>query len=144
MLNKTKPQPCDKAMNLYILNTEKTVFQKPFDGCERSFVAIPVANSNLVLVVIDTMCTLAQYSMTTQPVEVMYNESTLACYKSKYGTLSRKSLAKCINSHEREETIELCGDGQRLRHDRWLVGVLVVLTAALGHIRQLIRLVSSH
>lgn len=135
VLQKTKPQPCDKVMSLYLLNTEKTVFQKTFDGCERPFVVFPVANSNLVLVVVDTLCTVTDYTMTTVPRDVLYNESSLSCYKSRYGTLSRKPLGKCISGHEKEDTIELCGHGERLSHDRWLMilGVLLALLTVLGH-----------
>lgn len=143
VIQKTKPQPCDKAVSLYVLNTEKTVFQKTFDGCERPFVAIPVVNSNLVLVVMDTLCTLAHYSRTTLPLDVMYNE-TLACFKSRYGTLSRRSFSKCISAHEKEEAIELCGDGHRIQHEQSaLLGLLLALLTVLGHF-QLVRIHDDH
>lgn len=124
-------------MSLYLLNTEKDVFKGLFDGCERPFVAIPVANSNLVLVVIDTMCTLTDFKMNTIPREMDYNNS-LACHKSVWGSLSRKSLSKCISAHEKEETIELCGRGERLSHDKGLLllGILLALLTVLGHFRQ--------
>ena len=137
-IQKTKPQPCDKVVSLYVLNTEKTVFQKNMNGCERPFVVMPVVNTNLVLVVMDTTCISYQYARTTLPREVEYNESSVSCYKTRYGTLSRKALGKCISAHEREEEIELCGHGIRLRHDQWgLLGILLALLTCLGHFQLL-------
>ena len=135
LLKKTKLQPCDKVLPLYLLNTEKTVFQKTFDSCERPFVVIPVANSNLVLVVIDALCPFTDYKMSLVARDLPFNES-LSCYKTRYGTLSRsrKPVAKCINAHEDEDTIELCGHGERVSHDRrlLLMGVLLALLTVLG------------
>lgn len=138
LIRKTKPQPCDKNVSLYTLNTEKGAMwtQRPFDGCERPYVAIPVANSNLVLIVMDTICGITEYTRTTEPREVLYgNNASLACYKSQWGMLSRKSSTKCISSHEREETIELCGRGQRLKQDSGVVllGLVLALLTVLGH-----------
>lgn len=144
VLGKTKPQPCDKVVQLYVLNTEKTVFQKPAVECERPFVAIPVVNSNLLLVVIDTMCTYEPGMRLIRPEEVIYNESTVACYKSRYGTLNRRSFSKCISAHEKEETIELCGDGHRIQAQHTVfLGVLLALLSFLGHL-QLIRIDDDH
>lgn len=135
-VGKTKPQPCDKISSLYLLNTEKAVFERGFEGCERPFVATRVANSNLILVVIDTMCTFTEYTMSTMAWEVPYNMSTLSCYKSRYGMLSRKSLSKCISSHEREDQIELCGQGSRLGGQCVVVVLLLVLVKIFGHLER--------
>lgn len=142
LIRKTKPQPCDKNVSLYQLNNEKGAMwmQRPFYDCERPFVAIPVANSNLVLIVIDTVCTSDVYLRNTHPKEVVYNNVTLACYKSQWGMLSRKSSTKCISMHEREDTIELCGRGRRQEAGLvvivlglWLA--LLTTTTVLGHFR---------
>lgn len=132
-------------MSLYVLNTEKTVFQKTFDACERPFVAVPVSNSNLLLVVIDTMCGITDYARNTQPREVVYNESTMACFKTRYGTLNRRSVKDCISWHEREAEIELCGRGSRtiVGDVRGLLGVLLALLTVLGHF-QLVRIHDDH
>lgn len=144
VIRKTKPQPCDKVVNLYVLNTAKSVFEKPMRQCEHPYVAIPVANSNLLLVVVDTMCTTGIYARTNLPRDVEYNQSTLACFKSRYGTLKRRPLGKCISAHEGEKQIELCGHGHRLQHDQtvWL-GVLLALLTVLGHF-QLLRIHDDH
>lgn len=120
------------------------MFQRPFSGCERPFVAIPVVNSNLVLVVVDTMCTLSYYPHTNLPRDVEYNQSTLACFKSRYGTLRRRPAAKCISQHEMEKEIELCGHGHRLRVDKTvLLGLLLALLTVLGHF-QLVQIHDDH
>lgn len=127
LINKTRPQTCDQVMTLYQLNTEKTVFQKTFDACDRPFVVIPVANSNLILLVVDALCGTHGNPayMTTAPEEWDYNQS-IACYKTSQ-MLPRRRPTHCISTHEREHTIELCGRGARTSNSCSTLGLCCLL-----------------
>lgn len=84
------------------------------EGCERPFIVMPIPNSNMVLLVADTLCPYddAPFVFATQPVEKTYN-GTLQCYKSRNG-LYRRQLRDCFNHHINETGIDICGKGSRL------------------------------
>lgn len=117
LINKTRPQPCDQIITLYQLNMEKekTVFKKPASGCERPFVVTPISYSNLILLVVDTLCPISdpEIILTNLPMEFNYN-SSLACHKIRFNDLPRKRPSSCINTHDKESTIELCGQSTRI------------------------------
>ncbi|XP_055687320.1 voltage-dependent calcium channel subunit alpha-2/delta-3 isoform X1 [Lutzomyia longipalpis] len=117
LINKTRPQPCDQIITLYQLNMdkEKTVFKKPASGCERPFVVTPISYSNLILLVVDTLCPISdpEIKLTILPMDFHYNAS-LACHKIRFNDLPRKRPTSCINTHDKESTIELCGRSPRI------------------------------
>lgn len=86
-------------MTLYQLNTKRNVFE-PSSGCERPFAAWPIQKSNLLFLVLDTMCPIEDPHMqlNTFPAEILYN-SSLACYKSLF-ELTRRRPPSCINQHQ--------------------------------------------
>lgn len=71
------------------------------NGCEKPFVISLIQHSNLVLLVIDTMCPRdTQHYVLTDPREIKYNES-LACEKvASPLPLKRRKPVNCTNSHE--------------------------------------------
>lgn len=65
----------------------------------RPYVVMPIPFSNMILLVLDTLCPVpSQVHVTTWPVEHDYNES-LACHKVHNVELPRRRPLTCINKH---------------------------------------------
>uniref|UniRef100_T1GL87 Uncharacterized protein n=1 Tax=Megaselia scalaris TaxID=36166 RepID=T1GL87_MEGSC len=101
-LPRTILKACDHERTLYTFK-ENNLENDPLgsngsNGCEKPFVISPIQRSNLILLVIDTMCPRdTQHFVLTDPVEIKYNES-LACEK-KNTILSRRKPVNCTNNH---------------------------------------------
>uniref|UniRef100_A0A336LHN4 CSON011477 protein n=1 Tax=Culicoides sonorensis TaxID=179676 RepID=A0A336LHN4_CULSO len=110
-IKKTKPQPCDQTLNLYQLNVDKNdkVFNTPANECIRPFVITPIAKTNLLLLVIDTVCPSNDFVLTTEPISQVYGNYSLACFKNDMNSFSRKRPNQCITNHENEKDM-LCGN----------------------------------
>ena len=103
LINRTRPEPCDHQIPLYELNAEvdENVFNEPANQCEKPYVVMRIPSSNLILLVVDTMCPLADsiQPITTWPIEQEYVNASLACHKLRTMDLSRKRPTVCINKH---------------------------------------------
>ncbi|GLG92401.1 Voltage-dependent calcium channel subunit alpha-2/delta-3, partial [Gryllus bimaculatus] len=111
-INRTRPQPCDKEVVLYQMNPRAIQENKePFDSvkCKRFFEVQVIDQSNLILVVVDKVCTPDESEkLSVAPVEVFYNTSSLACFKVE-NMQRRQRPRSCISHHRDEDKIELCG-----------------------------------
>ncbi|KAJ4450539.1 hypothetical protein ANN_01966 [Periplaneta americana] len=100
-INRTRPEPCDMEMELYQLESRnERAFSKKADECNRPFVVQKVSYSNMILVVVDALCSLEERELSVAPNEVRYN-NTLACFKVHTTELPRKRPATCIRHHPR-------------------------------------------
>ncbi|XP_049297304.1 voltage-dependent calcium channel subunit alpha-2/delta-3 isoform X3 [Anopheles funestus] len=130
LINRTRPEPCDHVITLYELNmdVDPSVYTKEAHQCERPYVVLPIPSSNLLLLVLDTLCPLPTHvpQLSTWPVEHDYNAS-LACHKARSDPLPRRRPLTCINKHANESVIELCGDGSIPRYNVALLLALLVL-----------------
>uniref|UniRef100_A0A182SSK7 Voltage-dependent calcium channel alpha-2/delta subunit conserved region domain-containing protein n=1 Tax=Anopheles maculatus TaxID=74869 RepID=A0A182SSK7_9DIPT len=129
LINRTRPEPCDHVITLYELNmdVDPSVYTKEAHQCERPYVVLPIPSSNLLLLVLDTLCPLPTHvpQLSTWPVEHDYNAS-LACHKARSDPLPRRRPLTCINKHANESVIELCGDGSIPRYNVALLLALLV------------------
>lgn len=109
LINRTRPQPCDRQLDLFTLANASAWPQGihlAMAGCERPFVAHSVPHSNLLLLVVDALCPqeepLHQHEVTLTPEEVIYNIS-LSCFKTSPGLwdLNRKRPRTCFNHHQK-------------------------------------------
>ncbi|XP_033611024.1 voltage-dependent calcium channel subunit alpha-2/delta-3 isoform X2 [Cryptotermes secundus] len=133
-INRTRPEPCDMEMDLYKLQYDNNrVFgKKAEEGCARPFVVQKINFSNMVLVVVDTLCPfLEEKKLSIAPTEVKYNHS-LACFKVHTGDLPRKRPKSCIREHPKEKEIELCGHGTQVEDSILPVLLCWLITFLLG------------
>lgn len=127
IINRTRLQPCDRIITLYTLYPSiknKTVYRTPAHGCERfdyttrqpilnlfftfvflfcffrPFVVLPIPSSNLILLVVENMCPIADpnFKITTAPYEQDISNESLPCYRSTIN-LRRRRPPSCINRH---------------------------------------------
>lgn len=114
-LRRTRLKSCDHRRHLCDLynDEENVVYNVTAHACERPFVVLPIPASNLILLVLDSMCPKeSAFRLTVDPIEVQYDldvNSTLACFK-RDKDLSRIRPSSCINKHMNESAIVLCGD----------------------------------
>lgn len=115
LINRTRPERCDKIFTLYQLvrpkEKEKSGFDSPMSSsCDRPFIVAQIPSSNLILVVASTLCSIENpIPFYNQPVEKHYNASSLQCFKLKNFPSYRRHLKHCFNKHQNESQIELCG-----------------------------------
>ncbi|XP_048509667.1 voltage-dependent calcium channel subunit alpha-2/delta-3 isoform X2 [Athalia rosae] len=117
LINRTRPTTCDQEMKLYLLqNVSASKYDVDFISvddvtrdCERPYVVQPVDSSNMILLVINTMCPkIFESPLTVMPKEIDYKEH-LAC-KKVANPLTRRRPASCIRNHTKEREIkDLCG-----------------------------------
>ncbi|XP_041769971.1 voltage-dependent calcium channel subunit alpha-2/delta-3 isoform X3 [Anopheles merus] len=135
LINRTRPEPCDHVITLYELNmdVDPSVYTKEAHQCERPYVVLPIPSSNLLLLVLDTLCPLPTHvpQLSTWPVEHDYNAS-LACHKARSDPLPRRRPLTCINKHANESVIELCGDGSIPRLNVALLLALLAFGQCIG------------
>ncbi|XP_038116859.1 voltage-dependent calcium channel subunit alpha-2/delta-3 isoform X6 [Culex quinquefasciatus] len=139
LINRTRPEPCDHVITLYELNNdlEPSMYKKDAHQCERPYVVLPVPSSNMILLVLDTLCPLPSSvpTLTTWPVQHDYNAS-LACHKVHNVELPRRRPLTCINKHANESIIELCGRGTSLGPQLALTIALSAILLGMWHFRR--------
>ncbi|KAK0182558.1 hypothetical protein PV327_000684, partial [Microctonus hyperodae] len=113
LINRTKPQPCDQEVYLYLMQNKSNAYDIDFDsvnGCERPYVVQPVEESNMLLIVVDTNCPNTAYPpVSVEPEEVIYTNASLACQKA-LSNLKRRKPQSCIRTSPRESEIkDRCG-----------------------------------
>lgn len=119
LINRTRPERCDKIITLYQLwrpkEKEKSAFDSPMSSsCDRPFIVMPIPSSNMILIVASTLCSVENpIPFYSQPIEKHYNASSLQCYRLKSFPSYRRQLKHCFNKHMNESQIELCGKGNR-------------------------------
>ncbi|CAH0766301.1 unnamed protein product [Diatraea saccharalis] len=100
LINRTRPTPCDREMYLYQLdyNNLNDKLNKPIADCDRPFYVQLVNYTNMLMIVIDSVCPKEEVSiLPVDPTEVQYNES-LPCLKHMH-PLYRKQPTSCIRNH---------------------------------------------
>jgi voltage-dependent calcium channel alpha-2/delta-3 len=118
LINRTRPERCDKVITLYKLYRERTKEEKADKemtaSCDRPFIVVPIPSSNMILVIASTLCSREnQFPFVNLPVEKHYNASSLQCYKLKNFPTHRRHLKHCFNKHQNESQIELCGKASK-------------------------------
>ncbi|KAK4887644.1 hypothetical protein RN001_003915 [Aquatica leii] len=112
-IQKTLPTPCDRQRWLYSLErdtytaTNDNMFTTP--NCLWPYIVHPIPGSNLVLLVVNKPCAMdvhVDYPYTPDPVELKYNLS-MPCYIATKNNYTRRPYIKCINSHKRENSLNL-------------------------------------
>ncbi|XP_033217847.1 voltage-dependent calcium channel subunit alpha-2/delta-3 isoform X2 [Belonocnema kinseyi] len=115
LIKRTRPQPCDKEVNLYLLNHTHRDYDVDSDSdnmCHRPYVVQPLELSNMLLLVIDTNCG----NTNDFPLKITHSDivpknasDTLACWKAER-SLRRKRPQSCVRSHKNESEIkDQCG-----------------------------------
>nr|CAD7199592.1 unnamed protein product [Timema douglasi] len=124
--NRTHPRPCDKKVDLYILQPERLntsgqsnplkgkLTNCHVTGCERPFSVQKIPCSNLILLVVDTLCPCGSKQLSITPQEVNYESvspggSMVQCRIKPQETMYRRRPPKCMNYHPEESEIGLCG-----------------------------------
>ncbi|XP_065212040.1 voltage-dependent calcium channel subunit alpha-2/delta-3 isoform X2 [Planococcus citri] len=118
----SKVKRCTKKVPLYILQPARlnnSGLSNPLKGkltnchatgCERPFSVQKIPHSNLMLLVVDTLCPCGSKQLSITPQEVL-NEREC---DFKYDNLYRRRLSKCINYHPEETEIQQCGKAYRI------------------------------
>lgn len=134
LINRTRPERCDKIITLYQLSRpkekEKSAFDLPMTtSCDRPFVVVPIPSSNMVLIVASALCSAENpIPFNNQPVEKHYNNaSSLQCYKLRNFPSYRRQLKHCFNKHENESQIELCGKGNKFSISLNILGLTALV-----------------
>ncbi|KAJ9576005.1 hypothetical protein L9F63_007105, partial [Diploptera punctata] len=125
--NRTIPRPCDKRVDLYILQPDRLNTSGQFNplkgkltnchitGCERPFSVQKIPRSNLILLVVDTLCPCGSKQLSITPQEVSYESTTGVAVTSQCRTkpqevMYRRRPPKCMNYHPEE--INGCANGR--------------------------------
>ncbi|XP_057337277.1 voltage-dependent calcium channel subunit alpha-2/delta-3 isoform X3 [Microplitis mediator] len=129
---------CDLKRTLYIMNQTMAVNQitnSPVQ-CSRPFFAQLVPNTNLLLVVVDTLFPTCYERLEVLPVQIDPSEYTndtepAPCHKKKLNDLPRRRLEKCFTEHPEEDEIDQCGRGTRLHNSIHINILLLFILVAL-------------
>jgi voltage-dependent calcium channel alpha-2/delta-3 len=154
LIKKTKPEPCDYLLWFYNLvhYTERNISNSGYnrimtDDCTRPFIVQKVFSSNMILLVVNSVCWEKENAVTKMPDPVQiddYYNMTLACYMVKHNNFTRRHYMTCINRNVnvsprevssqmltvllQESEIKLCGDASRKSPSIVvLVGLLCVI-----------------
>ncbi|XP_043672455.1 voltage-dependent calcium channel subunit alpha-2/delta-3 isoform X1 [Vespula pensylvanica] len=139
LINRTRPEACDKEVYLYLRNSSVTDYNIEVDTddeCARPYVVQPVNFSNMLLIVVNigTCYDTTVPSLTVVPEEVIYENNSLVCQKA-WTFLKRKRPESCIRTHPRESEIkDLCG----LASDQGPSNFLIFLLLTCILIRQIV------
>lgn len=111
-------RPCDRKIDLYVLQPDKLnasgqnnplkgkLTNCHVTGCERPFSVQKVPHSNLILLVVDTLCPCGSKQLSINPQEITYdNNANGGCLHKPKDSLYRRRPPKCINYHPEVITI---------------------------------------
>ncbi|XP_068916556.1 voltage-dependent calcium channel subunit alpha-2/delta-3 isoform X1 [Tenebrio molitor] len=114
-------RPCDRKVDLYILQPDKLNVSGQSDplkgkltnchvtACERPFSVQKIPHSNLILLVVDTLCPCGSKQFSIAPQELIYDTGNGGCLHKPKDSLYRRRPPKCINYHPEESEINICG-----------------------------------
>ncbi|XP_050313474.1 voltage-dependent calcium channel subunit alpha-2/delta-4 [Anthonomus grandis grandis] len=134
---------CDRKVELYVLQPERLntsgqnnplkgkLTNCHITGCERPFSVQKIPHSNLILLVVDTMCPCGSKQLSIAPQELAYEvKDSNGCTHRPRPSLHRNRPLKCINYHPEEIEIHICGSSVTLKYGRNLMlslGIIVLL-----------------
>ncbi|BES90285.1 Calcium channel [Nesidiocoris tenuis] len=126
-------RPCNKKVDLYVLQPDRlnsSGLNNPLKGkltnchvtgCERPFSVQKIRHSNLILLVVDTLCPCGSKQLSITAHEMGTEEGeVLSCRPSEQGYYRRRP-PKCINYHPEEIEIKQCGRGNGLESSLVLI-----------------------
>ncbi|XP_054277448.1 voltage-dependent calcium channel subunit alpha-2/delta-3-like isoform X1 [Macrosteles quadrilineatus] len=131
--NRTRARPCTKRVDLYMLQPGRLNNSGSFNplkgkltnchvtGCERPFSVQKIPHSNLILLVVDTMCPCGSKQLSIAAQELPPPEQ---CRVPVSHSLYRRRPSKCISYHPEEIEIKQCGGCNRL------VGLLTLIVTS--------------
>ncbi|XP_050524029.1 voltage-dependent calcium channel subunit alpha-2/delta-3 isoform X2 [Daktulosphaira vitifoliae] len=132
---------CKKTVDLYVLQPSRLNMSGSFNplkgkltnchatGCERPFSVQKIPHSNLILLVVDTLCPCGSKQLSIEPQEVRHaDESGQPVYYCQEQNIHRRITGKCINYHPEEIEIKQCGSSSALIVTSYLV-LLCLITA---------------
>ncbi|XP_012150257.1 voltage-dependent calcium channel subunit straightjacket isoform X2 [Megachile rotundata] len=132
LINRTRPEACDKEVYLYLRNTSFNSYDIELDvndKCTRPYIVHPVEFSNMLLLVVNAYCKdTVSPPLSVIPEEVIYENNSLVCQKA-LTSLKRKRPQSCIRSHPRESEIkDLCGLASNVVPNIYLLVLLTTCT----------------
>ncbi|XP_018057604.1 PREDICTED: voltage-dependent calcium channel subunit alpha-2/delta-3 [Atta colombica] len=118
-----KLRACEKKTDLYILQPERLntsgqsnplkgkLTNCHITGCERPFSVQKIRHTNLILLVVDTLCPCGSKQLSIEPIEALTEPGACTARRER---LYRRRPPKCINYHPEEMEIKFCGSASRL------------------------------
>ncbi|XP_072936977.1 voltage-dependent calcium channel subunit alpha-2/delta-3 [Epargyreus clarus] len=123
-------RPCDTSAELFALQAARLTAAQPLkgkltnchnSGCERPFSVQKIQHSNLILLVVDTLCPCG-----AKRLDVRAREAPPRAPCRRRAAPARRRPPHCVSYHPEEIEIESCDSGSRARA---LGGVLAALAA---------------
>lgn len=117
-----KLRACEKKTDLYILQPERLntsgqsnplkgkLTNCHVTGCERPFSVQKIRHTNLILLVVDTLCPCGSKQLSIEPIEALTEPGACTARRER---LYRRRPPKCINYHPEEMEIKFCGSASR-------------------------------
>ncbi|XP_046806243.1 voltage-dependent calcium channel subunit alpha-2/delta-4 isoform X1 [Lucilia cuprina] len=117
---------CDLRTDLYMLQPERLnqggqnnplkgkLTNCHVSGCERPFSVQKIPHSNLILLVVDTLCPCGSKQLDIEPMEESGIVGACSTRRQSQETQKRRRPRKCINYHPEEIEIQQCGRGTNL------------------------------
>ncbi|XP_014246185.1 voltage-dependent calcium channel subunit alpha-2/delta-4 isoform X2 [Cimex lectularius] len=134
----TSARPCTKKVDLYVLQPGRLNNSGLFNplkgkltnchitGCERPFSVQKIPHSNLILLVVDTLCPCGSKQLSISAQEINTEDGGAhTCRPSEQGYYRRRP-PKCINYHPEEIEIKQCGRGEMTKSSLVLVLISVI------------------
>ncbi|KRJ98676.1 voltage-dependent calcium channel subunit alpha-2/delta-3 isoform X1 [Drosophila yakuba] len=119
---------CDLRTDLYMLQPDRLnqggqnnplkgkLTNCHVSGCERPFSVQKIPHSNLILLVVDTLCPCGSKQLDIEPLEEAGVIGACSTRRQGQEQESRRRPKKCINYHPEEIEIQQCGRGSTLLH----------------------------
>ncbi|XP_076758290.1 voltage-dependent calcium channel subunit stolid isoform X2 [Xylocopa sonorina] len=132
-----KLRSCEKKTDLYILQPERlntSGQSNPLKGkltnchdtgCERPFSVQKIRHTNLILLVVDTLCPCGSKQLSIDPIEALTESGACTARRER---LYRRRPPKCINYHPEEMEIKFCGSASRPCHLFFTLVVAIVFS----------------
>ncbi|KAJ2948127.1 hypothetical protein O0L34_g9926 [Tuta absoluta] len=124
-------RPCDTSAELFVLQSTRLNAAQPLkgkltnchnSGCERPFSVQKIPHSNLILLVVDTLCPCGAKRLDVRPREA---PPRAACRRHP-AHAHRRRPKECVSYHPEEIEIQSCGRGGQLRPLLGLITVIVL------------------
>ncbi|XP_026319416.1 voltage-dependent calcium channel subunit alpha-2/delta-3 [Hyposmocoma kahamanoa] len=124
-------RPCDTSAELFTLQSTRLTAAQPLkgkltnchnSGCERPFSVQKIPHSNLILLVVDTLCPCGSKRLDVRPREA---PPRTACRRHPAHP-HRRRPRHCVSYHPEEIEIQSCGRGERKRPVLGLLAVMLL------------------